>query len=107
MPVTSRGDSLGDDLHEARLRRVTENEELFRAANEAHDAVVGDAPRPVAYFCECAEVSCVARVSLPSERYREIHEHPLQFVILPGHELAEFETVVEEGDGYAVVRKDS
>jgi hypothetical protein len=98
---------MGDDLHEARRRRVIENEELFRAANEAHDAQMGGEPvRSVQYFCECAEVSCVNRVTLTSDRYRYIHEHPLRFVIVPGHELAEFEHVVEEGDGYAVVEKE-
>lgn len=99
---------MGDNLHEARRRRVIENEELFRAANEAQDAQLGgEAVRPAEYFCECAEVSCVARVTLTSDRYRDIHTHPLRFVIVPGHELAEFEHVVEESDGYAVVEKET
>ena len=85
---------------------MIENEELFRAANEAHDAQVAEAARPVEYFCECAEVSCVARVTLTSDRFREIHDHPMRFVIVPGHELAEFEHVVEDADGYAVVQKE-
>ena len=94
---------------EIRRNRVHSNEQLFRSANEAREADAVRHGTPPAseldFICECGEVSCTTRIHLPLEKYREIHENPKRFAVQPGHELPEFEEVVEAGDGFTVVEK--
>lgn len=84
-----------------------ENEEAFRAANERLvDAVDGAGTRAVVPFiCECADDTCLGRVDLDLDTYREIRAGAHRFFRLPGHLDAPGETVISSHDGYDVVEK--
>jgi hypothetical protein len=91
-----------------RQRRMGENEVIFREVNErvretseTFSVTTGEAE----FVCECGTASCVERIRLPLADYEAIRAEPTQFLILPGHEQPDIESVVRRGPTYAVVRK--
>ena len=94
-------------------RRLVENEEIMESLNRRLEERVAevraeddeDRKAPIAFFCECSDIDCRARVSMPPHRYDAIHRDRQLFVVVPGHEIDAIETVADAGDGYAVVRK--
>jgi|1186.fasta_scaffold574076_1 hypothetical protein len=92
---------------EADAERAALVEAAFRIANER----TTEWPerhsdgRPELYLCECAALECRARVALTREQYEAARGDPQHFIVFPGHERLEIETVVEVHDGYSVVRK--
>jgi hypothetical protein len=80
---------------------------VFRAANERlrsrMEAMTYRGRRPV--ICECSDPSCMEVLELTRGQYRRVREHG-NFVIAHGHATPQVEHVVENGDGYDVVRKD-
>ena len=65
----------------------------------------GDEDTPVGFRCECARLGCNQLVELTVREYEEIRSHPRRFVVLPGHELPDVETVVAARPGYVIVEK--
>jgi hypothetical protein len=88
-------------------RRVAKNETLFREVNEAIERGQwpGEQDSPTAFRCECARLDCNDLVSLTPREYERVRATARRFVVLPGHELTEVETVIETGSGYVVVEK--
>ena len=60
---------------------------------------------PYEFVCECANVDCTFRVTLPLSVYEGIRADPKQFVVLPLHYTPEVEELAAEEDTYWVVRK--
>jgi hypothetical protein len=90
-----------------RARRVGANEALFRSVNEeVHDLnrsfLVEGRLRVV---CECGRQSCVDQIDLAPAAYEAIRADSSLFVVKPGHDEPDVETVVERKDDYWVVRK--
>jgi hypothetical protein len=90
------------------LRRIGENEVIFREVNErvretqeTFEAGRGDAE----FVCECGDPGCVDRIRMTLEEYEELRSDPTHFAIRPGHEIPEVETVVQREGRYDVVRK--
>lgn len=83
------------------------NEEVFRDVNERIDAGAGrhhvEAPLP--FHCECADASCVEKVSATPAEYERVVNEPFHFMVLPGHENDAVERVVAEHAEYLVVEK--
>jgi hypothetical protein len=90
-----------------REERVAENEAMFRVANERmagweeHHATSAVEP----YFCECAAPECREHVDLRKDDYERIRSDSRRFVIVPGHELPDVETVIERNEGWAIIEK--
>ena len=55
--------------------------------------------------CECGLRSCSDRFQIAPERYASVREDSSLFLVRPGHDLPEAETVVEKTEEYWVVRK--
>ena len=55
--------------------------------------------------CECADGECTERLEIRVPEYERVRADPLRYIVVPGHELPEFESVVESRDGYDVVEK--
>lgn len=83
------------------------NEGLARRINEAIDAGQwpGKHGQRTAYRCECARLDCKRTVELTPAEYEQVRAHPQQFLVLPGHERPEVETVIEATPTYVVVAK--
>ena len=86
----------------------SENEAVFRAANERlKDRLPSlGAHQKVPFICECSDAACLEAVELTLPGYEDVRAlGDRQFFVLPGHN-GEGETVVGQGDGFVIVRKD-
>jgi hypothetical protein len=88
-------------------RRLASNEAVFRDVNEGIERGQwpGDEHKRVGFRCECARLGCNLLVQLTLADYERVRAHPRHFVMIPGHELPEVETVVERADEYVIVEK--
>ena len=90
-----------------RERRIALNEAAFRVANERRKGWPErqEADEPLSYYCECANPDC--RVMLQADRalYERVRSNPRHFIIVPGHEVPDVETVLDATDDYAVIEK--
>jgi hypothetical protein len=92
---------------EARLAR---NEVLFRAINERIRELATRfeylAEEELAFICECADETCVERVSLKTSQYDDVRAIPARFVVVPGHEATPLvERVIFRSSEFVIVRK--
>jgi len=96
------------DVVALRREKLIENERLLRRANELIDAGREDEPRgrEELFLCECSDLSCSANVELTCAEYAEVREFGNRYVLVPGHETAAVDRVVEHRDGYLIVAKD-
>jgi hypothetical protein len=91
-----------------RVRRVGENEALFRVVNERIEALnlaFATLTETMDIVCECGNLDCAERVVLGVTDYERVRADATHFVVVPGHELPDVETVIERGDGFVVVEK--
>jgi hypothetical protein len=90
-------------------QRIAENELLFRGLNERIEEVTGSwDDATLSAVCECGDALCFAPINLPLAEYKRIvRESPSgrRFIVKPGHEILDVETLVERHDGYSVVEK--
>lgn len=86
-----------------REERLAANEARWREINEGSRAVSD--PEPNSIFCECSDRTCVYRVTIGVEKYVEVRENPRRFMVRPGHEVPDVETVVERTEDFYVVEK--
>jgi hypothetical protein len=92
-----------------RKRRIGENEAIFRSVNEevsGLNATLSNATDSMRIVCECGTRSCTVQFEITRDEYAKVREDSTLFVIRPGHDLPEAETVVVKADDYWVVRKD-
>lgn len=96
-------------MSDDRARRVGLNEALFRRVNEEINALNAgfDDIREMTVICECGNGDCTQHLHVAVSDYERVRSDPHRYLIVPGHEIPDVETVVEEGDGYAVVEKDA
>lgn len=89
-------------------RRVTLNQTIFRAGNEALLGNADPSLDAIPFLCECADERCLGTVRISREDYERVRSHPRHFVVLPGHEANGGEPlhVVAEDDGFVVLEKD-
>jgi hypothetical protein len=89
-------------------KRVGMNEAIFRQVNEQIKSLgneLGADNETITVICECGDAVCTERLELPLAEYERIRGDSLLYVIAHGHEFPEIETIVEENEGYDVVRK--
>lgn len=88
-------------------QRAAANEATIREVNEGIERGQwpGDEDTPVGFRCECARLGCNRLVELTVREYEQVRSHPRRFVVLPGHELTDVETVVATRPGYVIVEK--
>jgi hypothetical protein len=91
-----------------RGRRIGENEVVFREVNERLREL-GESFSLVSevaeFVCECANTSCTDRIQLTLPEYEHVRSDPKWFVTVPGHEVLEYERVIEQTDSYSIVEK--
>lgn len=93
---------------ETRPIRAAENQSIFRQVNERIEQLNQELAlfsEVSEWVCECADASCVERISMTLEEYGRVRAEPNQFALAPGHELPDFEVVVEANDRYVTVKK--
>jgi hypothetical protein len=88
-------------------RRAAANEATIRDVNEGIERGQwpGEEDSPIGFRCECARLGCNRLIELTVHEYEEIRSHPRRFVVIPGHELPDVETVIEARPRYVIVEK--
>ena len=95
------------DVEGKKQRRAAANEATIRDVNEGIERGQwpGEEDSPVGFRCECARLGCNRLIELSVREYEEIRSNPRRFVLVPGHEYPDIETVVDAGEGYVIVEK--
>jgi hypothetical protein len=92
----------------SREERLGENEVLYREVNERvrelQDAFELADDR-IEFVCECARLECTERIAMTVAEYQQLRSSPIAFAVVPGHEIPDIETVVEQRDGCSVIEK--
>lgn len=90
-----------------RARQVGVNEALFRAVNEQIESLNRQLPgsEGMQLVCECGSAQCVERVTVPVDTYERVRSDPRRFLVVPGHIVPEYETVLEEHDAFHIIEK--
>ena len=91
-----------------RKRKIGENEALYRTVNERIEGlnqVFGTLTNTMIVVCECGDGACAEQIEIAVEDYERVRSDATHFVIIPGHEIADVEDVVEKNDTFDVVRK--
>jgi hypothetical protein len=94
-------------------RRARENEQFMEELNERMEATLreirdetdDDPDAPFRFFCECADIACRDRIEVRPSRLDAIHSDSERFVVKPGHEIPSVERIVDQEEGYLIVRK--
>jgi hypothetical protein len=92
-----------------RMRRIGENEALYREVNERIEEIndaFGTISGVFDVRCECGSLECMEQVTIPREVYEQVRTNAARFIIKPGHEFSEAEHVVEHHELYVIVHKD-
>jgi hypothetical protein len=89
--------------------RAARNEALFREVNERIEDQEYPPERAgtAEFVCECADGVCTERITVPLATYERVRSDPHLFLVAPGHERPELDQLVEQGDGFVIVRKDT
>jgi hypothetical protein len=86
-----------------RTERIVQTELFFRAVNEEIARLDGHGT--TLFLCECGNPACAEGLELTAVTLRDLHAGADRFVVLPGHEIPDVETVVDQSNGYLIVRK--
>jgi hypothetical protein len=93
-------------VDDAQQRRVAENEALSREVNEEIETFSPATSRaPGSFLCECGRQQCDYVIEITPRDFERVRENPRRFIVYPGHQQPEIETVVEAQSGYLVVEK--
>jgi hypothetical protein len=102
-----REPQLGENARMEFADRAARNEEIFRGINERIEegAEQHGVETALPFHCECGRASCLDAVDIPPPVYERVASERYRFVLIPGHEDAAIERVVERQASYVVVEK--
>ena len=88
-------------------RRLARNEGLFRETNEAIERGQwpNDPAKLVRFRCECSRMDCGEAVEITLAEYEHVRDDPRRFMVFPGHETVEIESVVSRASSHVIVKK--
>lgn len=81
-------------------------EALFRDVNEriAESALRFEASS-TQFVCECADPNCTHRLEATLDEYEHVRRDGATFMLVPGHDHADIERVVEDRGRFHIVEK--
>ena len=89
----------------SRQDRIVKNEALFREVNERIEEINEPAAPTFGVVCECGDADCREMFEVTPDEYRAIRAEPTHFLVLPGHEILDVESVIETTTRFNVVEK--
>lgn len=94
-------------MKSSREERVARNEELFQEVNQAIEKLEERLGRPktLTILCECGQKHCLEGVEVEPAVYQRVRSNPLLFFVVPGHDDAAVERVLERTEQFLVVEK--
>lgn len=91
-----------------RQERLGRNEALYREVNERLKEL-GESFSLVSeladFVCECGVGTCAAPIRITLEQYEHVRSNPHWFMVVPGHEILDIESVIEEHDAWYLIEK--
>jgi len=93
---------------QARDERIALNEARFREINDRVRDDLADLHEPpelIGFVCECGHLDCRGQIELTDGEYASVRSDPMQFAVVPGHEMPEAEDVVERAERFTIIRK--
>jgi hypothetical protein len=91
-----------------REKRLAQNEAVFRSVNERIEEIASSGPgdqHVYQFVCECSNADCNLLLPMTRAEYESVRRNPRLFLVAPGHELPEIETVVVRRGPYHIVTK--
>ena len=85
--------------------RIAQNEDLCRDLNERKAEWIGSGRLAAGFRCECWNLSCGDRIKMSGKQWKEARSRGNQFVVAPGHVVAEVESVVKEYPHFWLIEK--
>lgn len=87
--------------------RIARNEAAFRETNEQIDALNAAGARvpEIPIVCECGSAACLDVFTVAAPVYGEVRADSARFLLKPGHEASDVESVVARHAGFVVVEK--
>jgi len=88
--------------------RAAQNQMLFRSVNDRILELgekLGSDLQELDFACECADNTCIEKITLTAHAFGEIEENENQFIVLRGHVDPEVEDTIAEHDGFLIVSK--
>ena len=92
------------------MRRVGENQALFRHVNERIGEInesFGLVTDSFAVVCECGDAGCAEQTTMSQGDYEALRSRPTQFAVKPGHAADDLEEVVDRREEYWIVEKET
>lgn len=103
------------------IRRMVENEVVFRGYNEqvqkgfdeikelAHKtnqhSFIYNNDKALHFYCECSDENCRKRIQIKPSRYNKIHQDRNYFVLISGHEVNQIERIIKQEPRFNIVEK--
>ncbi|HZT14473.1 MAG TPA: hypothetical protein VFA19_00870 [Gaiellaceae bacterium] len=92
-----------------RQARKAANEAVFRQVNERIEELQRSfalgTREPLQIVCECDRMECTERFPVALSIYEEVRSDPACFLVVPGHEDPQVESVISAAGDYLIVRK--
>jgi hypothetical protein len=95
-------------MTDERIRRIGQNEALYRQVNEKVRGINEGVATMMGTFdilCECGTLECMEHISVTPQVYEQTRADPHRFIVLPGHQIDDIEAVVSEHGNYIVLEK--
>jgi|SRR5579884_2612685 len=95
-------------MTDEQARRVGLNEALFREVNEEIRGLTssfGTDEGTMTVVCECGSASCTDQIEVGIATYERVRAESRLYIVAHGHVFPEVESVVEQNEGWEVVRK--
>ena len=96
---------------DADQERRARNEAIFREVNERieelskRSGIDEDDSLLPGFICECSNDGCTELLQVTYQQYEAVRENPRRFLVLPGHEDLDVESVVDQHANALVVEK--
>jgi hypothetical protein len=88
-----------------REARYEKNQVLFRELNERIVELAETwGGQEIGIVCECATTGCTELIQVPLAVYQRVRQRRDWFLIKPGHVFAGDEQVVEQREGYEIIK---
>jgi hypothetical protein len=95
-------------MTDERIRRVGENEALYRLVNEQIKTLPHSTATTTEKFsviCECASLGCTTQIMIMPDVYERTRAQSDRFIVIRGHQLDDIETIIEDHETFVVIEK--
>jgi hypothetical protein len=89
-------------------KKVARNQAMYRQVNEQIEDLneaFSEMSGGFLVVCECGDAMCTEQITLSRQTYEKTRTNPAQFLVRPGHQVADVEEIITTEAEYMVVEK--